>query len=340
MKIIKYLIALVILNSCNNKDVPKIDEALNCTENWFNAWKLVSKDVFKLEEQSPVRYVFFDSLYVYTTSPLTGKGGKEINGPQLFDENQTWFKKEHKGLIILPDSSEIKVQMMIYASPIKEEKVKAYFVMPLLSFWVQQKVDGHGIGLEKLTAGVFTHEFSHTTQLESFDKFGQYFETYQKKFGAENFGDDMMQNMYEKDTLIKSTYLKEIKLFENASNSNESEKIKNTEIALTSFYDKHKLLLNRDKKDLKTIDDIWLTMEGVGQYAMYEYFINPKGANLSKSNALKAMKTRWWSQEEGFAMFQLLAKYKKPQIWAKDFFSADMKTIIEVLEQEIKTTNR
>ena len=336
MKTIKFFIILLITSACNNNETKKIDQALNCTENWFKAWELISKDVFKLEKQSPASFVFFDSTYVYTTSPLTGQGGKEINGPQLFDEKQVWYKKEHQGFIILPDSIKREVQMMIFASPTKEDKVKAYFVMPLLSFWIKEKVDGHGIGLEKLTAGVFTHEFSHTTQLESFDKFGQYFEAYQKEFGEENFGDDMMQNIYENDTLIKLAYTKELKLFQNASTSNEIEQTKNTKIALSSFYIKHNLILEKDKKDLKKIDDIWLTMEGVGQYAMYEYFINPKGGNLSESESLKAMKTRWWSQEEGFAMFQLLAKYKKPEIWAKDFFNADMKTIIESLEKEVK----
>jgi hypothetical protein len=336
MKIIKFLMALLIVSSCNNKATIKIDEALNCTDNWFKAWELVSKDIFKLKKQAPTRFVFFDSTYVYTTSPLTGQGGKEIDGPQLFDEKQVWYKKEHKGVLILPDSSKRDVQMMIFASPTKEENVKAYFVMPLLSFWEKYKIDGHGIGLEKLTAGVFTHEFSHTTQFESFDKFGSYFDAYQKKFGDENFGDDMMQNIFENDTQITKEYNTEMELYKMAGAAMEAERKQKTKMALESFSNKHNLILSRDKKDLKTLDDIWLTMEGVGQYAMYEYFINPKGANLTEEQALKAVKTRWWSQEEGFAMFYLLAKFKKPEIWANNFFSSDMNTIIETLEKEVK----
>jgi hypothetical protein len=310
MKIIKCIIVLLIASSCNNKETKKIDEALNCTNDWFKAWELVSKDIFKLKKQSPARFVFFDSTYVYTTSPLTGQGGQEITGPQLFEEKQIWYKKEHKGVLILPDSSNRNVQMMIYASPTKEDSVKAYFIMPLLSFWIKEKIDGHGIGLEKLTAGVFTHEFSHTTQLGSFDKFGTYFEAYQKKHGAENFGDDMMQDIFEKDQNITTEYNKELESFTEAGKSNNTERIQKTKNALENFYNKHQLIFSKDKKDLKTLDDIWLTMEGVGQFAMYEYFINPKGAKLSEEQALKAIKTRSWSQEEGFAMFYLLSKYK------------------------------
>ncbi|MGL4632774.1 MAG: hypothetical protein ACRCVT_16340 [Leadbetterella sp.] len=335
MNRIKILILIIFLSTICKAETRKIDPALDCTVSWLRAWELVSKDVFKLQKQPLARFVFFDSVNVYTTSPLTGNGGEEIIGPQLFDEKQTWFKKKHNGILILPDSSKRDVQLMTFASPTNEKNVKAYFVMPLLSFWIKEKVDGHGIGLEKLTAGVFTHEFSHTTQLESFDKFGAYFDEYQKKFGQENFGDDMMQNIFENDKLVKEAYEQEFQFFKNAGFASENERVELTKIAIESFNNKHKLITSKDKKDLRTLDDIWLTMEGVGQYAMYEYFINPKGANLTEEQALKAIKTRFWSQEEGFSMFYLLSKYIKPEIWSNDFFSSNMKTILDALQKEV-----
>ena len=101
MKLLKLLILLLFFIGCKSNETKKINEALNCTQNWFKAWELVSNEVFKLEKKSPARFVFFDSTYVYTTSPLTGQGGKEIVGPQLFDEKQVWYKKEHKGFLVL-----------------------------------------------------------------------------------------------------------------------------------------------------------------------------------------------------------------------------------------------
>lgn len=324
------------VNGLQVKDTNKIEASLTHTKDWFNAWELVSKDIFKLNESNPTRFVFFDSVYVYTTSPLTGKDGKIIEGPQLFKKKQLWYKKAHHGNLLLPDSSQTFIKMMIFASTTKEKEVKAFFIMPLLSFWSQEKIGDHGIGLEKLTTGVFTHEFSHTQQLGSFDKFGEYFEAYQSKYGTENFGDDMMQDIYEKDEKITSLYNKEFNLFTKAATVDKKERIALTKEALGNYYMKHKFILERDKKDLKILDDIWLTLEGLGQYAMYEYLINPKGGNLTEDEALKSIKTKWWSQEEGFALFYLLGKYKKSNIWANDFFNSDMKTIIEVLENEVK----
>ena len=161
MKYIKFTITLLTIISCNNaqKNILTTDKGLDCTKDWFKAWELVNRDVFKLKENSQTRYVFFDSVFVYTTSPLTGKGGKIINGPQLFNEKQIWYKKPHNGTLILPDSTETKVQIICYASSTKEKEIKAYFIMPLLSFWEKEKIGDHGIGLEKLTTGVFTHEF-------------------------------------------------------------------------------------------------------------------------------------------------------------------------------------
>lgn len=335
IKHFKFIPILLLVISCNNnskKGVITTDKGLDCAKNWFSAWELVSRDIFKIKEKSPTRYVFFDSVFVYTTSPLTGKGGIIIEGPQLFDEKQIWYKKPHNGKLILPDSTEENVQIMCYASPTKEKEIKAFFIMPLLSFWEKEKIDDHGIGLDKLTTGVFTHEFCHSQQLGSFDIFGEYFEAYQKKFGAENIGDDMMQDFYEKNAKISSIYKNELTAFVKSAHVEENMRKSATKEALNIFENKHTTIVEQDKKDLKMIDDIWLTMEGVGQYAMYEYFINPKGANLSEEKAIKAVKTNSWSQEEGFAMFYLLSKYEKSELWANDFFGSKIKTITEVLK--------
>jgi hypothetical protein len=339
MNKLNIFILLFLFAACKNnttKQSVKSEEALNCADKWFKAWEVVSKDVFQLHENIPTRFVFFDTVFVYTTSSLTGQGGNIIEGPQLFGEKQVWYKKEHKGMILLPDSSTRSVQMMIYAGPSKETEVKVYFVMPLLSFWEHEKTDGHGIGLENLTAGVFTHEFCHTQQLGSFDKFGEHFEVYQKKNGSENFGDDMIQDFYEKDKSISLLYNNELYAFKKAADTNEKTIKKETINALKLFEIKHAEILQKDKKDLKIIDDIWLTMEGVGQYAMYAWFTNPKGGNLPQDISLKAVKTKSWSQEEGFTMFYLLSKYEKPETWAKYFFGSDMRTITEILRNKTK----
>jgi|GEM_PF-4234487 len=334
LKFTKSLFLIILFAGCKNKD-KNTDVALNSTKEWFKAWKLVSEDVFQLKNQSETRFVFFDKTYVYTTSPITGNDGEKIEGPDFLGKKQVWFKKEHKGILILPDSTKAKVDMMIYASPTKEKGVKTFFIMPLLSFWKERHINSNGIELEKLTAGIFVHEFSHATQLETFEKFNEYFETYQKKFGDEAFGDNMMQTIFEKNQEILSLYKTELYFFQKSEQSNDSHRKKMTKIALRCFYNKHEKILIKYKKDLKKLDDIWLTMEGLGQYAMYEYLINSKGGNMSKKKAFEAMKTKSWSQEEGFALFYLLSKYKKPEIWAKDFFNPDMPTIIEVLQKEV-----
>lgn len=335
--LIYILLFIITISGCKNKSTTKSDKALDCTREWFNAWKLVSEEVFQLKEQSPIRFVFFDSTYVYTTSPLTGKGGEIIDGPQLFNEKQVWYKKAHKGSLLLPDSSRTDVKFMIFTSQANEKAIKAFFVMPLLSFWVKENENGHGISLEKFTAGVFAHEFSHSQQLGSFRKFDKYIETYLNKYGDENFGDEMIQEMFSKDTIIQRLYNKELEAFKKAGTiTNETERKAQVNVALDVFDSKHKFISDKEKKDLKMMDDIWLTMEGLGQYAMYSYLINPKGANLSLDKSFETLETKSWVQNEGFALFYLLSKYEKPEFWAKDFFGSDMKTIIAVLKNKTK----
>ena len=52
------------------------------------------------------------------------------------------------------------------------------------------------------------------------------------------------------------------------------------------------------------LDDIFLTMEGIAQWAGYAWLVDPKGGGLSPAAALPGMRRggRQWSQDEGLAI--------------------------------------
>ena len=60
----------------------------------------------------------------------------------------------------------------------------------------------------------------------------------------------------------------------------------------------------------KNYDDLFLTMEGFGQWVAFAWLADPRGAGLAPDAARKKMSgTRWWSQEEGLALFLVIDRF-------------------------------
>jgi hypothetical protein len=311
----------------------KLDSSLIEVQKWFNAWELVYKDIYKIKTISQVDLVLFDETYVYTTSKVTGKGGISIVGPSLLGKRFAWFKKPHNGKLMLPNGKEDEIRVMSFASPGEKSP---FFVMPLTSYWRKQKIPDHGSNLETLTTCVFLHEFAHSQQMKSLQKIGLVMDAYGQLHPDDQLSDDIMQDYYGKDSMYLSTYKLETELFKRAAMSDdETERTELAKQALNMLKDRQAQGLERDKRDLAAMDDFFLTLEGIGQYTAFVWLINPKGGNLPMVDALREIKTRWWSQEQGFDIILLLSKYMKPEQFSKYMFGVESMTSIELLETYI-----
>jgi hypothetical protein len=58
----------------------------------------------------------------------------------------------------------------------------------------------------------------------------------------------------------------------------------------------------------KPYDDLFLTMEGIGQWMGYSWLADPKGGGLERADARNKMRgsRKWWSQDEGLALFLVI----------------------------------
>lgn len=310
------------------------DQSLGEVNNWFKAWDIVYKDVYNLKEIKLPYFVLFDETYVYTTSKITGKDGISINGPSLSDKTLNWIKKAHKDKITLPDSTETDVRVMSFASQLKNGH--PFFVMPLTSYWRKNKVNDHGIGIDTLVTCVFLHEFGHTQQMQSFNDIGAVMEAYSKIHPNDHLSDDIMQEYYENDSLYLKPYKMETDLFRKASlTTNKNERLQLTKEALELLKKRQKNCFEKDNRDIATIDNFFLTLEGIGQYSAFVWLRNPKGGNLTLDKSLKVIKTKWWSQEQGFDIIFLLSKFMTPNNFAKFMFGAELLTSIQLLEKQV-----
>jgi hypothetical protein len=339
-------IALVCLFACTAskptvQTTKGIEPALTSASQWFQAWELVCKDVYKTNTLNPVKLVFFDEKYVYTTSEISGKGGEIVVGPTLFNQPWVWYKKAHNGQLTMPNSSTTDVKVMSFTNTLIEGKdTSTYFVTPLPSYWKLKDIGDHGVGYDSLALIVFLHEFTHSQQIVKAnagmdDIIGGYLMAHPED--ERLFSDDMMQDMYEKNEDYVKSYQIECTMFENACAEKDKAKQKSMlKEALSLLDQRQKRLLAQDKRDLAEIDNYWLTLEGTAQYTTYAWLMHPKGGNFDHKRALKVIKTRSWSQEEGFAISLALSKYVAPDAWTQVMFCRNPVSSVALLKEALK----
>ena len=327
-----FIPCLSLLGQTETDDQKRDLAFFTATNKWFSAWKLVSKDIYKIDKVKPVDFIFFDDKYVYSTSSVTIKDGIGVKGNSLMNLNFKWKKSLHNESILLPDSSVVPVKLMSFAAEIPSEINKSFFVMPLPELWKKFGVTSKELRLEDLTTGVFIHEFSHSQQMQNFGKKITEYEQ-QNNFGVE-FNDDIVQNIFDKDSSYLKLYNNESELFYSSIKNNQLDrKILNE--GLTIVRQRQKEYFNGEFKNLNQIDNFFLTMEGLGQYSMYLWLINPKGGNIKTEIAIAGVRRgkKWWSQDQGFALFLILDKLTEPKNWAKDMFGNKTESIIGLIDK-------
>ena len=314
-------------------------EFKNAVGEWFSAWELICREVYGINELQPVEFVFFDDKFVYSTSKTTIAEGKIIKGPKLLGQSFVWKKSSHNGSITLPDKKTVPVGLMSFAAKAEGESGEAFFVMPLPEFWRKASVKSDELGLENLVTGVFLHEFSHSQQMRNF---GERIAEFEKSNSLEKeISDNIVQEIFADDALYVAAYSKEADVFYAAAAADSKNKAaKNSLInnGLELLTKRHNKFFTGKYENLKQMDELFLTMEGLGQYTMYAWLTHKRGANLPYADVVKSVRRnkKWWSQDEGFALFLILERFSKPQNWAKKMFGSKTESVIDLIKQELK----
>lgn len=302
--------------------------------NWLSAWELVSNNILSLPKDTIPDMLFFDENFIYTTSTISAPKGQPFNGPTVFGKKLSWRKAPHTGTITLPNGAEVPVGLMSFAAPGKE---KVFFVMGAPSFWEKAGVQSKELGLDKMLTGVFLHEFAHTRQINGFGKQVDSFERNHTFEGVE-LNDDIVQNYFKNDSVYEKLFRLEAAKFYEAAAAKDVHTAKTIlSEALNMLKSRQHTYFVNDKKVLTPLDDIFLSMEGVGQYVAVAWLIHPKGGNLQLDVAMKGFRRngRQWSQEEGLATFLALTNITKIN-WAEDMFGPNAKTIVTLMENAIR----
>ena len=346
------IVMMVILTDCalpdsndsetKSQTSTRIEQSqLPWLQEWFSAWELVSTKVFKLQNSRAPEMVFFDATYVYTTSNISAPTGQAFEGPRLFGEQLPWLKQPHNGTITLPDGKKIPVKIVAFAAPLKGSDRKAFFVMGAPDFWASKGEKSKELGLKNHLTGVFLHEFSHTRQfmvmnneMESLDK--KYSFEKVEGSGQVKIGDDMVQENFRHDSTYVRLFNQEVYTFYQAYFEKDNKKARALiRQGLFLLHKRQGSYLVKEKEVFKGLDDVWLTIEGMGQYAMVAWLIHPKGGNVPLEKAIEGARRgrEWWSQDEGLVLALLVAKFTEPD-WSGAVFDRKFNSLASMLEEQ------
>ena len=241
-----------------------------------------------------------------------------------------WAAESHAGKIRIPDGNEIDAGVTSFASRVGETGDR-FFVMALPSVWRTANVkmaDGPGL------TGVFLHEFSHTRQMDALQPHFAAAEAVYKM--PEDFSDDSIQKHFQGDPAYVAVAEKETDLLYRAAR--EPDAVKARALAREAL----ELIEARQKRWFvgadarwKPYDDIFLTMEGFGQWVGYSWLADRRGGGMTAAEAEAKMRgsRRWWSQEQGLALFLVIDRFVPG--WAQQAFGKRPALGIDLLRQAV-----
>jgi hypothetical protein len=297
-------------------------------EKWFGAWDFASRQILKLPDAPAPQVVLFDDTCVYTNSPVTAGDVPPVDGPRLRGAKLPWRALPHGGKIRMPDGSEQPVGLMSFTSSTQE--TGPYFAMSAPSYWAKLgHEDPNGF------TGVFLHEFAHTRQVAGM---GPAIAPIDASWPYEGeLDDDAVQKHFESDPEYVTAYTAERDLLYRAADAATVDEARSLAAeALSMMRSRRERWFTADKALFAKVEDIFLAMEGVGQWTAYAWLAHPEGGGLDREAAIKKMlgRRRWWVQDEGLAL--LLVVDRLLPDWPALEFGVPATGALELLERAVQ----
>jgi hypothetical protein len=247
----------------------------------------------------------------------------------------TWKGSIHGSTIALPDGSTVPFGVVSFAAPVAGHTDAGFFVMSLPSVWHANHVQS-GLGLERLMNGVLLHEMTHTRQFyfvnPTMDRLAKV------NHLSDDIGDDSLQDAFSKDPKYVADYERERDLlYEAALAPDDAEARRIAKKALAQVRARRSMWFTGKLAYWREVDEVFLTMEGLGQWTAYAWLTDPEGAHIAPTLALPEVrrKRNRWTQDEGLALFLLIDRLVPG--WQVFAFAKHPELAYELLERAVSS---
>jgi hypothetical protein len=321
--------AALLLAACSSQPVHLTTAAPACAlgdadRAWIDralaAWRYSASSITGIGRIAHFETYFFDAECLVSSSDA------------LADDAVSWTATPHHGSVPIPGDQHIPVGVTSFA---QVHGNRAYLVMSTPSVWRAHGIDNRTLGLETMMVAVLLHEGSHVSQAA----------TYAARMGEiaganhlpQSFNDDSIQLRFEGNADFSRSIALETELLLDAATA--------ADVAITKRLARRARELMRKRaarfftgedQYLAEAEDIWLTMEGAGQWAAYRWVIDPLGAGVAPDVAFAdfARGHHWWSQNQGLALFLVLDRLD-PDAWKSQVFGGGRETILQLMDQAL-----
>jgi hypothetical protein len=289
---------------------------------WINraleAWRFSAREITGIGEVHNFTAVFFDADCVLSSPDALNRA-----------DHPTWTATPHTGRVALPNGDSMPAGVTSFASAADGV---AMLVMSTPSVWRAGGVDNAGVGLETMMVAVLLHEGSHVSQMT----------TYGARIGVlatannlpEDFNDDSIQHRFESNAEFSASVARETDLLYQAVAAPDDATARRLAREARGLM-RARMARYYTGADayLASAEDVFLTMEGSGQYAGYQWVLNPRGAAQPVEVALPnfARRSRWWTQNEGLGLFLVLDRLA-PRDWKRVVYGNGEHTILELFD--------
>ncbi|HEU4563618.1 MAG TPA: hypothetical protein VFS05_03175 [Gemmatimonadaceae bacterium] len=268
--------------------------------------------------------VLFDERCSHTLVPVAaGARASFVAGAWRFVSTDV----AHEGSVPLPDGSRIPAQLVSFAAPDSSGGVS--FVMALPAIWRSSRP---GPQSELLATAVFMHEFAHTQA----GALTARVDMLVSRGLPQDVTDDVVQHMFAERPGFRAAYEAERDLLFRAAGAPTREAAAELAARALELIDRRRAAFFAGGDSLfAPAEDLFLTLEGTGQWAAYLWLTDPAGGDMSPDEALPFVRRggRRWSQDEGLALALVLARLDPG--WSARVFADRPETVLGVLRSTL-----
>jgi hypothetical protein len=179
----------------------------------------------------------------------------------------------------------------------------AFFVMAMPS--VRQTTDVSAPTRAEYLQGVFSHEMTHTRLLVDINR--RVRELTRKNDLVYPINDDLIQSEFRRASGFEAAVKREREQFYRAALEPASDRQRQLTVkALEWVRARHARYFTGPSAAYAELESLFLTMEGVWQWAAYRLARRRAGGNDAEALRLVRDNKKYWSQDEGLALFLLV----------------------------------
>ena len=297
----------------------------------LDGWEKVSRE-FLLTDPNPLPWiVLYDAGCVWHLNPDSSITGSRVVDTMLKFSGRSVAVRAaaHTGTFLLPSGAPGEVEMKGSTSLYRNGRA-AYFMMAMPSVWRSKDVSIPTRA--EYLQGVFSHEMTHIRLLPSVNR--RVKEIAREHDLPSPINDDFIQMQFQEVGGFESAFKRERDHFYRAAVTLEPDKrAALARRALEMAKQRRTRYFTGTTAAYAEVESIFLMLEGVGQWAAFR-LSKARAGNESEAIRLMRDDRRYWSQDEGLALFLLIDALVPG--WQKRIFTDNPASPYTLLEEALR----